>query len=46
MGRQRKVKKDEKSLGLEFLAANQLRNWVETKKRGLKIKRFSACWTY
>jgi len=28
------------------LSAGLVKNWVETKKRGLKIDEFSACWTY
>ena len=45
-GRQPKMKKMEKILIGWNLTAESAKSWVETKKHGLKIDKFSACWTY
>ena len=45
-GRQPKMKKSEKILMGCNLTEESVKNWVETKKRGLKIDEFSAYWTY
>ena len=46
LGRQPKVKKNEKKLMGRNLTAELAKNWVETKNCGLKIGVLSAWWTY
>lgn len=38
--------KSEKKFGRKNLTEKSVRKWVETKKYGLKIGEFLACWTY